>query len=155
MITDLLVNSCPVYIRKICGLMTLCCLSYFQEMADNYFFLRFYHKGEFQKNKYSRGSCFTIAEAVDPDKFSYTVIMEYVKDDLGYNEIGGVYVKKQGGGWKLIDTDADAIRLGQGMSNGSYLDLYVDTVIDKSIEPLRQTQPHVIVRPRTSFFEGN
>ncbi|KAL8094213.1 hypothetical protein AgCh_035916 [Apium graveolens] len=33
--------------------------------------------------RYSRGSCITIAEAVDPDRFSYLVIMKYVKDNLG------------------------------------------------------------------------
>lgn len=114
-------------------------------MEDKYFFLRFHHKGEFQKNKYSHGQANIIAEAVDPDTFSYSVIMEYVKEDLGYTEIGGVYAKKDGGGWKLISTDADAVSLGEAVDGGSYLDLYVDTVVDKSIEPAPQTQPHVII----------
>ncbi|KAL8155631.1 hypothetical protein AgCh_000866 [Apium graveolens] len=80
--------------------------------------------------------------------------MEYVKDNLGYSEIGGVYVKKQSGGCQLIDTDAKAISLGEGMKNGSFLDLCIDTVVDKAIEPASQTQPHVIVRPRKRSFEG-
>ncbi|KAL8121437.1 hypothetical protein AgCh_018240 [Apium graveolens] len=70
--------------------------------------------------------------------------MEYVKDNLGYSEIGGIYVKKQSGGWKLIATDAEAISLGEGMKNGYFLYLYVDTVVNKAIEPASQAQPHVI-----------
>ncbi|XP_074349901.1 uncharacterized protein LOC141689497 [Apium graveolens] len=80
--------------------------------------------------------------------------MKYVKDNIGYSEIGGVYVKKQSGGWKLIVTNAEAISLGEGMKNDYFLDLYIDRVVEKAIEPASQTQPHVIVRPRTSFFEG-
>ncbi|KAL8094214.1 hypothetical protein AgCh_035917 [Apium graveolens] len=40
------------------------------------------------------------------------------------------------------------------MKNGYFIDIYVDRVVDKAIDPASQTQPHVIVRPRTSFFEG-
>ena len=123
-------------------------------MAE-YFYLRFYHKGQFVKNKYLCGKCMKIPVAVEVDRFSFSVLMEYVKDDVGYTEIGGIYVKKQGGGWKLVSSDADVGELVKGLLDGCHLDFYIDTVVDKAIEPVKQMQPHVIMRPRTSFFEGN
>ena len=96
-----------------------------------------------------------IPVAVEVDRFSFSVLMEYVKDDVGYTEIGGIYVKKQGGGWKLVSSDADVGELVKGLLDGCHLDFYIDTVVDKAIEPVKQMQPHVIMRPRTSFFEGN
>lgn len=75
-------------------------------------------------------------------------------EDCKYTEIGGLYVKKAGGGWKIINNDAEANELVRGLTDGAYLDLYIDTVVDKAIEPTKQMQPHVIIRPRTSFFEG-
>lgn len=123
-------------------------------MGEKHFFLRFYHKGQFLKTKYHSGTCIKIPDVMEPDRFSYSVIMEYVKEAAGYAEIGGVYVKKAGGGWKLVSNDAEACELGNGLKDGSMLDLYIDTVVDKAIQPVKQLQPHVIVRPRTSFFEG-
>ena len=70
---------------------------YIFRMAE-YFYLRFYHKRQFVKNKYLCRKCINIPIAVEVDKFSFLVLMEYVKDDLGYCEIGGIYVKKQGQG---------------------------------------------------------
>lgn len=124
-------------------------------MADKLFFLRFYHKGEFKKTKYSQGTCTKIPTPINADMFSYTALMEYVKDDVGYTEIGGVYVKKgDGSGWKLLSNDADLCGLVEGLKEGSFLDLYIDNVVDKAIEPAKKVQPHVIVRPRTTYFEG-
>ena len=123
-------------------------------MAE-YFYLRFYHKEQFVKNKYLCGKCIKIPVAVEVDRFSFSVLMEYVKDDVGYTEIGGIYVKKQGGGWKLVSSDADVGELVEGLLDGCHLDFYIDTIMDKAIEPVKEMQPHVIMRPRTSFFEGN
>lgn len=123
-------------------------------MEEKYFFLRFSHKGQILKTKYHGGSCLKVPTAMDPEKFSYSVLMEYVKDDVGYTEIGGVYIKKAGGGWKLLDSDKLVCELVNALPQGSVLDLYIDTVVDKAIEPAEQLQPHVIVRPRTTFFEG-
>lgn len=123
-------------------------------MEEKQFFLRFYHKGEFQKTKYSWGTCIKIAEPVENDKLSYSILMEHVKDDVGYTEIGGVYVKKGGGGWKILSNDADVTGLVQDLKDGSFLDLYIDTVVDKAIEPANQMQPHVIIRARSNYFEG-
>ena len=98
--------------------------------------MRFHYKGQFQKTKYLNGTCTTIDEAADPDRFLFSVVMEYVKDELGYTEIGGVYEKKFEGGWKLLLTDKDVVDAVKGVQNGSLLDLYIDNVIDKSIEPV-------------------
>ncbi|XP_074355834.1 protein NRT1/ PTR FAMILY 2.5-like isoform X2 [Apium graveolens] len=54
------------------------------------------------------------------DKILTPLIMEYVKDDLRYTKIGGVYEKKQVEGWKLIATKVEAIRVGEIMNRGSY-----------------------------------
>ncbi|KAL8107919.1 hypothetical protein AgCh_024355 [Apium graveolens] len=124
-------------------------------MEDNYFYVRFSHKGQFLKTKYHDGICTKIPTAMDPERFSYSVLMEYVKDNVGYTEIGGVYVKKVGGGWKLLDNDKDICELVNSLSQGSVLDLYIDTVVDKAIEPDKQLQPHVIIRSRTSFLKVN
>lgn len=61
----------------------------------------------FTKTKYVGGTCTELTELVDADRFSYTVLMEYVKGDLGYSEIGGVYIKRVPQGWKLVDNDGD------------------------------------------------
>ena len=79
--------------------------------------------------------------------------MEYVKDDLKYNEIGGIYVHKAPSGWRLIANDGDLIDFATAVE-GEEINLYIDVVVDNSITPMAQMQPHVIVRPRTSFFEG-
>lgn len=127
---------------------------YFQVMEEKYFFLRFHYKGQFQKTKYSNGTCTKITEPADSDRFSFSVLMEHVKDDVGYTEFGGIYVKKEEGGWKLLLTDKDVTDLVTNLKEGSFLDIYIDTVVDKSIEPTNQIQPHVIIRPRTRYFEG-
>ena len=122
-------------------------------MAE-YFFLRFHHKGQFTKTKLLGATCTNIPTAMEADTFSFSVIMEHVLEDCKYTEIGGLYVKKSGGGWRLISNDAEANELLKGLTDGAYLDLYIDTTIDQAIEPSKQMQPHVITRPRTSFFEG-
>lgn len=123
-------------------------------MACKDYILRFFHKGHFSKTEYIGGLCNQIPEYVDADRFSYTVVMEYVKDDLKYTEIGGVYVKNVLTGWKLIDNDRDLQEFVNHVE-GESLDFYVDHIIDKKVEPKAQMQPHVIVRPRTQYFEGN
>lgn len=123
-------------------------------MASTDYVLRFFHKGTFTKSKYVGGTCKVILEYVDADRFSYTVLMEYVLDVLKYKEIGGVYVKKVPSGWHLIQSDADLTAFLSKVE-GERLDFYVDDVVDQSVEAKQQVQPHVVVRPRTQFFEGN
>lgn len=114
--------------------------------------LKFHHKGKFEKNGYVGGEE-TSVMGVDLDMFSYTVLMEYVRDELEYTEIGGVYSwKGPMSGWKLVTNDADLCELMQIKNNGDYIDFYVDTVVDDKIEPMKQMQPHVIVRPRKNLL---
>ena len=89
---------------------------------------------------------------VELDRFSYTVLMEFVKDDLKYSEIGGIYTSK--GGWKLCGNDADLSELVKGVKVGDHMDFYIDNVVDNTIEPMKQMQPHVVMRPRPNLFGG-
>lgn len=129
-------------------------------MEDIDYILSFHHKGEFTKTMYVGGTCTVIPELVEADRFSYTVLMEYVKGNLNYTEIGGVYVKKVPNGWELIANDADlnefvkAVGVKPVEAAGVNLKFYVDNVVDLSIAPVSQMQPHVTVRPRNLFFEG-
>ncbi|KAL1823166.1 hypothetical protein ACET3Z_004987 [Daucus carota] len=76
--------------------------------------------------------------------------MEYVKDDLGYSEIGGIYTRKEG--WKLCSNDADLSEFDKLAKNGDYLDFYIDNMVDNKVQPLKQMQPHVVMRPRPNIF---
>lgn len=58
-------------------------------MGDEIVNLRFHHKGKFQHIGYIGGEETVIV--ANPDLFSLPVLMEYVKDDLTYTEIGGIY----------------------------------------------------------------
>ncbi|KAL1826636.1 hypothetical protein ACET3Z_005048 [Daucus carota] len=117
---------------------------------EEYVNLRFHHQGEFLSTTYAGGEE-TIIGDVECDRFSYTVLMEYIKDDLKYSEIGGVYVYEgKPWGWKLLSNDADLSAVGQGLNN--FIDFYIDNVVDPTIEPIKQMQPHVIIRPRQGVF---
>lgn len=123
-------------------------------MAEKHVNIGLYHGGEFQRTSYSGGDCLTIYN-VDADMWAYNDLMEEVKDLLKLNEIGGVYAKEgKHGGWKLLRTDLDIIQEIEKCNDGEEVKLYVDTVVDPAIEPLCEMQPHVIVRPRKSLFEG-
>lgn len=125
-------------------------------MEEKILHLRFHHKGEFQESGYV-GGVETVIQGVDCDVLSFTVVMEYVKDDLQYSEIGGIYVNKgkQSGGWTMVDKDAELYALVDKVKSGDHLDLYVDTVVDKTVEPLQKMQPHVVIRPRKNIYAGN
>lgn len=119
--------------------------------------LRFYHKGKFQNSRYVGGEE-TAVMFVDLDRFSYTVLMEHVKDDLKYTEIGGIYVSKGDmEGWKLCADDADLnelVKAAKAAKVGEYLDFYIDNVVDFKIKPSKQMQPHVVMRPRQNLIAG-
>lgn len=108
--------------------------------------VRMHHKGNFTKTRYSGGQHETFSE--DPDRFSYSVLMEFVKD-MNYTEIGGVYVNNDG--WKLLEDDKT---VGEHTKGKSEVDFYIDANVDKDIPALKQMQPHVIVRPRSSPFKA-
>ena len=116
--------------------------------------LTFHHKGKFGKKGYVGGEE-AIVKGVDLDTFSYKVPMEFVKEELEYTEIGGIYAwKGPTSGWKLVADDVELLFMMQIKNNGDYIDFYVDTVVEDSTEPIKQMQPHVIVRPRKNLFPG-
>ncbi|KAL6582336.1 hypothetical protein OROMI_006350 [Orobanche minor] len=107
--------------------------------------IRLHHSGQFLTSKYSGGDYDLFNE--DPDTFSYSVLMEFVKQ-MKMDEIGGVYVPKgKKGGWKLVYDDRSLSEYIQGKSE---VDFYIDSIVDKTIPVLKQMQPWVIVRPRPS-----
>lgn len=124
-------------------------------MDQKIFHLRFHHRGEFQETTYV-GGVETLVEGIDSDIFSYTVLMEHVKEDLHYSAVGGIYVKsgKERGIWKMVTNDVELNAVLARVNFGDHLDLYVDTVIDYKIEPLKQMQPHVEIRPRQNIYAG-
>ena len=124
-------------------------------MDDKILHLRFHHKGEFQKSRYV-GGVQTLIKGISADIFSFTVLMEHVKDDLQYSEIGGIYISKgkASGGWTMVSKDAELAALVDKAKSGDHIDLYVDTVHDNTSEPLPQMQPHVIIRPRENIYAG-
>lgn len=118
------------------------------------FNLRFHHQGQFQSTRYAGGKE-TVVMDIDPDLFSYTVLMEHVKDDLQYSEIGGVYIETgKLFKWKLVTCDSDLSSLIEKTGDGEYIDFYVDNVIDNDVQPIKQMQPHVVIRPRHNLLQG-
>lgn len=123
-------------------------------MKEKEILVTLHYNGQFQKNSYDGGKSL-IVNRVEVDTFSYTVLMEFVKDYLHYTEIGGIYISKgKKGGWQLVTNDKDLIELVQGCDDGHEIDFYIDNTVDKEIEPMIQMQPHVIIRPRKHLFQG-
>lgn len=122
-------------------------------MATQEIHVRFNHGGRFHKTSYLGGQRMTIAR-VDVDTFSFTVLMEFIKDYLHYTEIGGVYSRSKKGCWKLVSNDRDVIEMVEGCNSEKEVDFYIDNTIDTDIEPPIQMQPHVIVRPRKTLTQG-
>ena len=116
--------------------------------------IRLHYDGEFQRTSYVGGKSFVVTR-VDMDCFSYTVLMEFVKDYLHYTEIGGIYISKgKRGGWQLMLDDKGVNEFVNGCKNEEEVDFYIDNTVDKDIEPLRQLQPHVTIRPRKNIIQG-
>lgn len=109
---------------------------------DETVIVRLHHKGRFTKNKYIGGSYDTFEE--DPYRFSYSVLMEFVKE-MKYKEIGGIFVNNDG--WKLVSDDQT---LRQFTQEKTELDFYIECTVNKAIPAVKQVQPHVVVRPRSS-----
>ncbi|KAL8134557.1 hypothetical protein AgCh_009539 [Apium graveolens] len=109
--------------------------------------------GRISKKRYAGGKEFLV-RGVDPDKFSYTVLLEHVKDDHHYSVIGGIYIQDKLGDWKLVTNDSDMFTLIGEVSSGDHIQFYMDNIVDNKIEPVKQMQPHVIMRPRHNILEG-
>ena len=112
-------------------------------MENDSLAVRLHHKGIFTRTKYVDGHHEIFYE--DPDKFSYAVLMEFVKD-MKYKEIGGVYVYNNG--WKLLQDDKTLGEYIKGKTEE--IDFYIDTFVDITVPAMKQMQPHVVVRPRSS-----
>ncbi|KAL8147689.1 hypothetical protein AgCh_005133 [Apium graveolens] len=82
--------------------------------------------------------------------------MEYVKDYMKLTEIGGVYTKAADG-WKLLTRDKELLDLVNETKPDHELHLYVDTFIDKEVEPSVQMQPwrHMFTMTVQSSFTGS
>lgn len=116
--------------------------------------IRLQHGGQFRRACYVGGESFVVTK-YDVDRFSYSVLMDFVKDCLHYTEIGGVYIRKgTRGGWQLILNDKDVNEYVQGCNKQEEVVFYIDNTIDKDSEPLIQLQPHVIIRPRKNIIQG-
>ncbi|KAL8148905.1 hypothetical protein AgCh_006058 [Apium graveolens] len=107
-------------------------------MEDEYFHIRFYHMGKFQNTKYVGGEQSVIL-GVDPDRFSNTVLMEHVKDDLKYCEVGGIYIRNndEPARWKLVAGDMDLPNLDKEMKKGDFMEFYIDNIVDTKFELLK------------------
>lgn len=50
------------------------------------------------------------------------------------------------------DVELDAV--GDKVKSGNHVDFYVNTVVDSTTEPLKQLQPHIVIRPRKNIISG-
>lgn len=123
-------------------------------MATKLVSLRYFYEGVFDKTTYLGGRT-QLVNRLPADELSYTVMIENVKEYLKYTEIGGVYAwKGKKIGWKLLKTDTDFLELVDSCKHDDEVPLYVDTTVDKNIEPLYPGVPWVVQRPRKNIFTG-
>ncbi|KAK1348226.1 hypothetical protein POM88_054984 [Heracleum sosnowskyi] len=120
-------------------------------MATKLVSLRYFYEGVFSKTRYLGGRTFLVCRET-VDLLSYTVMIENIKDHLKYTEIGGVYTwEEKSCVWKLLKTDADFFELVNACKHGGEIALYVDNVVDKTMEPMWPGVPFVVQRPRKNI----
>ncbi|KAL8108735.1 hypothetical protein AgCh_024996 [Apium graveolens] len=113
--------------------------------------VRLHYDGQFQKASYVGGKSMLVTR-MDVERFSYTILIEFVKDYRNFSEIGGIYISKgKRGGWNLLLDDKDVL----GCENDEEIHFYIDNTIDLDIEPACQMQPHVKIRARKNIIEGS
>ncbi|KAL8116810.1 hypothetical protein AgCh_023104 [Apium graveolens] len=111
-------------------------------MDDTTVNVRLHYKGKFKKTSYVGGKHF-ILMGLDVESFSYSVLMELVKDNLHFTEIGGIYANKgRKGGWHLLSNDKQVMALVEDCAPSYLVNFYIDNIVDKQIEPAPQMQPH-------------
>ncbi|KAL8107573.1 hypothetical protein AgCh_024114 [Apium graveolens] len=124
-------------------------------MDDTTVNVRLHYEGKFKKTSYVGGKHF-IVMGLDVESFSYYVLMELVKDNLHFTEIGRIYASRgRKGGWQLLSNDKKVMALVEDCAPGYLVNFYIDNIVDKQIEPAPQIQPHVITRPRESFIQAS
>ncbi|KAL8117744.1 hypothetical protein AgCh_015577 [Apium graveolens] len=119
-----------------------------EKMEDKILHLRFHHKGEFHEIRYI-GGVQIVVEGISSDVFSFTVLMEHVKEDLQYSEIGVIYVNKgvESGGWQMVGNDAELYTIVDKVKSGDHVDFFVDTVSClPPPPPLTPTNKKIVVR---------
>ncbi|KAL8092453.1 hypothetical protein AgCh_034656 [Apium graveolens] len=100
-------------------------------MDDTIVNVRLHYEGKFKKTSYVGGKHF-IVTGLDVESFSYSMLIELVKYNLHFIEIGGIYANR-----------------------GRKVNFYIDNIVDKQIESAPQMQPHVITRPRENFIQAS
>lgn len=131
------------------------CISvHFCRMASKIVSLRYFYEGEFHKNTYVGGKTILVHRR-SVDVLSLSVMLEYIKELLNFTEIGGVYMwNAKRRGWKLMVTDADFFELIDSCEDDGEVNLYVDNVVDKNLEPLWPGCPFIVQRPRKNIVAG-
>ncbi|KAL1826385.1 hypothetical protein ACET3Z_004797 [Daucus carota] len=94
-----------------------------------------HYDGIFRRSGFSPGKTLPVAK-VPTEEFSYSVLMEYVKDYLHLTEIGGVYTR-DGNSWRLLTKDKELLELVDRCENDGEMDLYVDTVVPAQTTPTK------------------
>ncbi|KAL8155782.1 hypothetical protein AgCh_000985 [Apium graveolens] len=80
-------------------------------MDDTTVNVRLHHEGKFKKTSYVGGKHFIVI-GLDVESFSYSMLMELVKDNLHFTEIGGIYANRgRKGGWQLLSNDKQVMAL--------------------------------------------
>ncbi|KAL1831023.1 hypothetical protein ACET3Z_000674 [Daucus carota] len=109
-------------------------------MGEKVVTIRLNYDGIFKKDSYAGGKSFAVSK-VDTEEFSYSVLMEFIKDYLHLTEIGGICMGDDSG-WKLLTNDKELLKLvDDGCENKGEIVLYVDMVVEREIEPSVQMQP--------------
>ncbi|KAL8155783.1 hypothetical protein AgCh_000986 [Apium graveolens] len=80
-------------------------------MDDTAVNVRLHHEGKFKKTSYVGGKHFIVI-GLDVESFSYSMLMELVKDNLHFTEIGGIYANRgRKDGWQLLSNDKQVTTL--------------------------------------------
>ncbi|KAL1823783.1 hypothetical protein ACET3Z_010561 [Daucus carota] len=115
----------------------------YMDLKGNIIIVGLHYEGQFKKTTYVGGKHLVLS-AVEVESFSYSVLMEFIKDNFHYSEIGGIYVNKgRKGGWQLLSNDKEVIELVEECASGYLVNFYIDNIVDKAIEPAPQLQPHL------------
>ncbi|KAL8155909.1 hypothetical protein AgCh_001095 [Apium graveolens] len=122
-------------------------------MDDKTVNLRLRYERKFKKITYIGGKHFFLM-GLEVESFSYSVLMELVKDQLHFTEIGGIYANKgRKGGWKLLSNDKQVMALVKDCDPGYLVNFYTENIVNKQIDHAPQMQPHVITQSRENFIQ--
>lgn len=98
-------------------------------MANCYYVkLVFHHGGKLAGgNRYVGGKVKVAEDLFDMDLLSYPNLLSYVKQDLGYTRINGLYhMCRISNNFTLLSDDASVMQVGRKLQNGDKFELYID-----------------------------